>query len=98
MSDEEEEEHEFEYSDQSEDDQEVGGVLVDAQNMYYEAKSKKGNIGSGESFELFNSVVKLENDNAEVPGLSDLAFKAIKQTTKLYILNGDFPNGLKNFR
>ena len=92
-----EEDYEFEYSDQSDNEQQEGGVLVEAQNTYYEAKSMKGSdIASAKA--SFNCVISLETENSGVSGLSDYAFKAIKQMTKMYILAGDFASGLEPFR
>ncbi len=94
MSDDEEGDYGFAYSDQEEEVEEEKGA-VEAQNQYYNGKSLKQSGDVPGAVAAFSSVLALEKDNADI---GDWAFKATKQLTKMYILTGDFASGLTNFR
>lgn len=94
MSDDEEGDYGFAYSDQEEEVEEEKGA-VEAQNQYYNGKGLKQSGDVPGATAAFTSVLALEKDNADI---GDWAFKATKQLTKMYILTGDFAAGLANFR
>jgi hypothetical protein len=91
--------YDFEYSG-SEEGQEESGPTVEAQNLYYSAKnlctdSNPRQCDFATARAKFEELLALESKHPEI---SDWGFKAIKRLTKISIAQGDFAEGLRNFK